>query len=98
MEEFQIIKVIGGWAIAKSPNNGEIESVHETLHSAIHSVEVDFWFVGDAFVLEPSLGGKQLGEGWDLIAQGSRVLRINQDLFERASEEFNDKNGHYPDT
>lgn len=36
-------------------------------------------------------------EGWDQIATGSRVLCINQDMFEAVQEEFKVENGHYPD-
>jgi hypothetical protein len=57
MDEFKLIEVAGRWAVAKLPS-GEIQSVNETLHAAIYSVDVDYWFVGDAFVLEPSLGGQ----------------------------------------
>lgn len=96
MDEFKPIEVAGRWAVAKLPS-GEIQSVNETLHAAIYSVDVDYWFVGDAFVLEPSLGGKTLGEGFDVMAPRSRVLRIGRDLFEIAVEEFNAENGHYPD-
>jgi hypothetical protein len=58
----------------------------------------DYWLI-DAFVSEPHLGGKQLGElpGFE-IPQGARVLRMTQEEFDNLMEDFYMREGHYPDT
>jgi hypothetical protein len=96
MEKFELIKVVGGWGIENSVS-GEVQSVHESLQEAMNSIDVDCWFVADGFVMEPSLGGQMVEEAWDQIAPGSRVLCINEEIFDAAQEEFKAENGHYPD-
>jgi hypothetical protein len=57
------------------------------------------WVIANSFVMEPSLGGKLLGElsrGYK-IADDIEIIPYTQKQFDTLLEEFHKLNGYYPD-
>jgi hypothetical protein len=61
----------------------------------------DYWVIAASWVLEPDLGGKQLGEigyGDFKVRDNAKVLHITQEQFNIMVNDFEDEHGYYPDT
>ena len=59
----------------------------------------DYWIVGGAFVLEPSVGGMQLGElPHYQLPEGANTLEMTQEEFDALVNDFYMREGYYPDT
>lgn len=101
----------GGWVIVMASNGQMMAKGFGTEAAAACArdefergerkveTKMDVWVIAEAFVCEPYLGGKLIGEAGTLdMRQYNVVERLSQSEFDRLMNEFNDANGHYPDT
>jgi hypothetical protein len=57
------------------------------------------WIVGDSFVIEPYIGGNQIGEVGELDLRQFEVTKtISQESFDAWLDEYFEEHGDYPDT
>jgi hypothetical protein len=55
------------------------------------------WVIEGAFVIEPYLGGMQLGELSTFDVAGYELVHYTQVEFDQMCEDFFAEHGHYPD-
>lgn len=108
--KFGLQRLNDGWAVVMLANNhivevfdseGAASSAMEAFERGERAVrkKVDVWLVDDAYVMEPDLGGKLLGEVKQLdMNQFQIVRRLNQGEFDALMEDHRDEDGGYPDT
>jgi hypothetical protein len=59
----------------------------------------EVWLVADAFVIEPYVGGQQLGELPEFDLTGYKVTRrFTQSEFDAKCVAFHKRHGYWPDT
>lgn len=109
--KYAIQRLQGGWVVILTANGHIMGKWFDTEDAAAaarddfergeHTVEkkLDVWVVGNCFVLEACVGGVQIGEVRALdMNQYNVVGRFTQSEFDELAEQFNDEEGHYPDT
>jgi len=94
------------WPPSRVPKPEELKEPFGNLLSKIYLLngielggsheEIDYWIIDEAFVSEPQLGGKQIGELPDVDLTRKIVVKMTQEQFDELMEAHYKIYGEYP--
>jgi hypothetical protein len=109
--KYDIQKLNGGWVVVMATNWNIMSQFFDTEEQAASArdqfergertvdVKSEVWVIGKSFVMEPYLGGMQIGEVGKLdMNQYVVVKQMTQAALDKRMMKYYEKHGEFPDT